>query len=125
MILVDTSVWIDHFRRGIPAFGDLLEAGGVQTHDGVIGELAIGSLAKRDQVLTDLLSLPRAPVASHDELLALIDHERLWGKGLGWVDVHLMASARLSSVPLWTFDRRLAAQASSAGLSVISSRGGP
>ena len=113
MILVDTSVWIDHLRRGEPRLKHLLQAAQVLTHPFVIGELACGNLVNRKQVLALLRALPGATPATHEETLHLIDAASLQGKGLGWVDAHLLASALLSKVPLWTKDRKLAAAARS------------
>ena len=109
MILVDTSVWVDHLRQGIPLLGDLLATGQVATHPFVIGELACGNLANRREILTLLASLPSVKVASHAEALHLIETHRLQGSGLGWIDVHLLSAALLSQVGLWTRDRRLQA----------------
>lgn len=115
-MLVDTSVWIDHFRRSNQDLEYLLEEGLVLTHPFVIGELACGSLAKRSQVLDLLAALPTVLVATTDEAHALVDRHRLFGTGLGWIDVHLLASAKLSQQPLWTTDRRLRAAAVTVGL---------
>lgn len=109
MILVDTSVWVDHLRQGIPLLGDLLTTGQVATHPFVIGELACGNLANRKEILTLLASLPSVKVATHAEALHLIETHRLQGRGLGWIDVHLLSAALLSHVGLWTRDRRLQA----------------
>jgi len=109
MILADTSVWISHLRSGVPAFAELLEAGVVLTHPMVIGELAVGSLSARDDVLGLMSSLPTVTVASHDEVLSFINARGLHGQGLGWVDVHLLSSTLLTpEARLWTEDRRLA-----------------
>ena len=116
LLLVDTSVWIDHLRG---RRGDLvgpLHDGLVLTHRFVIGELACGNLARRDEVLGLLAALPRAPEATHEESLALVAGSRLAGCGLGWVDVHLLAGARLAGAQLWTRDRALAAAAARLGL---------
>ena len=110
-MLVDTSVWVDHLRRRNATLVALLEQTQVWTHAFVVGELACGNLAQRDKVLTALAALPHAPIASHDEVLALLETHRLMGRGLGWVDVHLLASAKLAKVPFWTLDKRLAAVA--------------
>lgn len=107
MILVDTSVWVDHLRHGIPLLGDLLAAGEVATHPSVIGELACGNLRNREELLGLLSALPSAKVASHVEVLRLVEAHRLHGHGLGWIDMHLLASALLSQTGLWTRDRRL------------------
>lgn len=107
MILVDTSVWIEHFRRGVPTLVRALDDGAVLTHPFVIGEIACGRLADRQEILDHLGLLPAAVVAEHDEALALLERRELAGKGLCWVDVHLLASARLSGARLWTLDRTL------------------
>ncbi|MDQ7844267.1 MAG: PIN domain-containing protein [Armatimonadota bacterium] len=107
MILVDTSVWVDHLRRGSAELGRLLEEGEVVTHPFVIGELACGAVPHRREFLTLLSALPSATVAEHDEVLQFVERHRLYGRGLGWIDVHLLASARLSAAALWTLDRPL------------------
>ena len=109
MILVDTSVWVEHLRHGLPRLATLLQAGEVLIHPWVIGELACGNLRNRQQVLELLLGLPMATVASDTEVLLLIERELLMGRGIGYIDAHLLASARLSHCRLWTQDRRLAA----------------
>ena len=114
MILADTSVWIRHFRSGDETLSALLRAGRVYVHDFVIGELACGNLPSRSQVLRGLVELPRATVASSDEVLAFIELHSLYGRGLGWIDAHLLASASLSRLRLYTLDRTLARAASEA-----------
>lgn len=117
MILVDTSVWVDHFRRGDGQLAGLLEAGEVLSHPFVIGELACGHLASRQLVLELLHELPGAVVAQHEEVLGFIDRHRLAGQGIGYVDAHLLASVSLShGATLWTRDRRLRAVANRLGL---------
>ncbi len=116
MILVDTSVWIDHFRCCNRCLAGLLEQGAVICHPFVAGELACGNLRQRREILSLLAELPGAEMAAHEEVLALIENEELAGKGLGWVDVHLLASARLMAVPLWTKDKALAAAAATLGV---------
>lgn len=112
MILVDTSIWIDHLRSGDPRLVALLQNGNVLGHPWVVGELALGSLSHRDEVLSLLRNLPQATVATDAEVLALIDRERLFGLGIGYVDAHLLASTRLSGgARLWTRDNRLRATA--------------
>jgi len=108
-MLVDTSVWVDHLRRRNTALVGLLEQTQVWTHVFVVGELACGNIAQRDKVLSALSALPHAPVCSHDEVLAFLESNRLMGQGLGWIDMHLLASARLARLPFWTLDKRLAA----------------
>jgi len=107
MILVDTSVWIDHLRTGNRQLQALLEDADVLIHPFVVGELTCGTLRNRDEVLALLRALPEAPPAEHIEVMRLVERERLYGRGIGWIDAHLIASARLSSAPLWTLDRRL------------------
>ncbi|MBT8461778.1 MAG: PIN domain-containing protein [Gemmatimonadetes bacterium] len=107
MMLVDTSVWVDHFRRGNPDLGARLEAGLVWCHPFVIGEIAFGRLSERAQLLGLLEALPCPPVADHSEVLALIDRRELDGSGIGWVDAHLLASAMLGRIGIWTLDRTL------------------
>jgi predicted nucleic acid-binding protein len=109
MILVDTSVWIDHLRNGNSRLEDLLVDGKVLCHPFVIGELACGNLAKREEILSLLTALPRAGMADNEEVLHLLESRRLYGRGLGWVDVHLLASALLTECGLWTFDKSLGA----------------
>lgn len=113
MILVDTSVWVDHLHSGSRDLAARLSEGSVLCHPFVIGELACGGLRKRAEILSLLAALPRATVAGHDEVLRVVDHHKLHGKGLGWIDVHLLASAFLSGCSLWTNDKALAAAARS------------
>jgi predicted nucleic acid-binding protein len=105
--LVDTSVWIDHLRIGSRRLSELLEDGLVLMHPLVVGELACGPLARRDEILTWLRVLPAAPVVEHDEVLEFVRRRRLYGQGIGWLDAHLLASARLAASYLWTLDRPL------------------
>lgn len=107
-MLVDTSVWIDHFRRRNGELVELLESGQVWTHPFVIGELACGNLARRSEVMVMLGALPHVPVMGHDEVLAFLEGKRLNGRGLGWMDMHLLAAARVAGVPFWTNDKNLA-----------------
>lgn len=107
MILVDTSVWVDHLRRGNARLAGLLESNQVLMHSFVPGEMACGSLSRRDMILELLGQLPQATVAEADEVLGYIDRHVLHGKGIGYVDVHLLASATLDNAKLWTADRRL------------------
>jgi predicted nucleic acid-binding protein len=120
MILVDTSVWVDHLRRGIPQLGSVLENSEVLMHPFVLGELACGNMANRSEVLRLLGDLPVAPVAAHIEALAFIDSHALMGRGVGYVDVHLLASVVLAAdAQIWTRDRRLAEVAKDLGLSYL------
>ncbi len=107
MVLVDTSVWVDHFRSGAPRLEELLESGDVLLHPFIIGELACGRKAKRSEILDLLQALPRVQAATHDEALFLIEERKLMGRGLGYVDIHLLASALLSSCAIWTTDAPL------------------
>jgi predicted nucleic acid-binding protein len=107
LILVDTSVWVDHLRRGDAQLVDLLESNAVIMHPFVVGEIACGSLADRALTLDLLLNLPAALVAEPDEALIYLDQHSLHGKGIGYVDVHLLASAAISGAKLWTRDKRL------------------
>ena len=115
-MIVDTSIWVKHFRTGERALAERLELGVVLLHPFVIGELACGNLRNRMEILTSLDSLPKPILANHDEALGLVERERLHGRGIGWVDVHLLASARLSWSPIWTLDRRLNEAAISLGV---------
>ena len=124
MVLVDTSVWIQHFRSGDSDLADHLTDGFVLMHPFVSGELACGNLKNRSAILTDLRALPSAKVASDEEVQRLVEDRKLWGQGLGWIDVHLLASALLSQCALWTIDKRLNDAAKKLGVgSKISGRG--
>ena len=116
MVLVDTSVWVDHFRQGASLLGDLLTSGQVATHPFVIGELACGNLGNRAEILTLLSNLPSLKTASHAEALHLTETHSLHGTGIGWIDIHLLASAFLSHVPIWTRDRKLKGVAGTLGI---------
>ena len=119
MILVDTTVWVDHLRAGDNRLADLLEGGQVITHPFVIGEIALGHLVPRQEVLRLLANLPAAIVATHGEVLAFIDTHRLFGRGIGYIDTHLLAAARLSAgAVFWTRDKRLHSIAAELGLAM-------
>jgi predicted nucleic acid-binding protein len=108
LILVDTSVWVDHLRRGDAGLVDLLERSAVATHPFVVGELACGNLQDREPILELLQDLPAASMASADEVLMFIKRHGLHGRGIGYVDVHLLASvALMPGARLWTRDSRL------------------
>lgn len=109
MILVDTSIWIDHLRSGSPTLAALLQTDAVCTHDFVIGELACGNLRKRAEVLSLLQSLPRLSAATEDETLFFIEQQQLMGRGIGYIDAHLLAAAVIRNVPIWTKDKHLKA----------------
>lgn len=107
MVLVDTSVWVSHFRRGDPRLAELLTGAEVVTHDFIVGELVCGNLKARKEILSLLRALPLATVVGQEELLYLIEQKRLMGAGIVFVDAHLLASAQLMGVPFWTLDGRL------------------
>jgi predicted nucleic acid-binding protein len=107
MVLVDTSVWVAHFREGNDRLGAALDKGKVLSHPFIIGELACGNLENRREILGLLQSLPRAATVVDDEVMRFIEVRRLAGIGLGYIDVHLLASALISGVPLWSLDRTL------------------
>jgi predicted nucleic acid-binding protein len=117
VILADTSVWIDHLHLGVPALTAALERGRVLVHPFVRGELACGNLRNRSEVLELLGNLPSVPTATNAEAMEFIERRALMGRGIGYIDVHLLASAALAGTArLWTRDRRLAAVASELGL---------
>ncbi len=108
MILVDTSVWIDHLRAGDKYLADLLNSSQVLAHPFVIGELACGNLHKRDDVLKLLNDLPGAPIANQEEVLHFVECNKLMGQGIGFIDAHLLASTALADAAfIWTRDKRL------------------
>jgi predicted nucleic acid-binding protein len=112
VILVDTSVWIEHLRAGDERLTALLDAGEVLAHPFVIGELALGNLRGREAFLRDLRDLPRATVVADEEVLRFIERQGLFGRGIGYVDAHLLAASRLTAgARLWTRDQRLQAVA--------------
>ena len=117
MVLADTSVWIQHFRHGEPALASRLVKGLVLMHPFVSGELACGNLRNRTAVMSDLETLPPAGLASNAEVFRLLEDRQLWGRGLGWVDLHLLAAAMLSKCEFWTLDKRLAQAGKALGLS--------
>lgn len=119
MTIVDSSVWIDFFRgaKGSAPLAPLLEGDEVLLHPWVLGELALGSLGRRrESVLADLRLVPAAPLVPESEVLGLITRRTLHGRGIGWVDAGLVASALVARATLWSFDRRLAALADEAGI---------
>ena len=113
----DTSIWIEHLRHREPTLADRLTDGLVLMHPFVSGELACFDLKNRAAVLSDLHALPPARLASNGEVWQLIEDRQLWGRGLGWIDAHLLASALLSTCRFWTLDIRLAKAAAELGLS--------
>jgi hypothetical protein len=117
MILVDTSIWVDHLRANDGMLAGLLETGLVLMHPFVLGELALGHLRPREIVLRDLTNLPRATVATHAEIMHFIERNALYGLGVGFVDIHLLAAVRLTEgASIWTRDKRLGSLASQLGL---------
>jgi hypothetical protein len=116
MVLADTSVWVSHLREGNIELKELLENGDVVCHEFIIGELACGNLKNRDAILSLFNDLPLIETVDFDEVLLFIKKNKLTGKGLGFIDVHLLASAVLSEVPLWTLDKKLKKAASELGI---------
>ena len=108
MILADTSIWVEHFRSGDALLRARLEQQEILMHPFILGELMLGGLGKRREVLDDLRALPRAPVAAHDEVELMMERVPLYGRGIGYVDAALLASVRLQGAArLWTNDRQL------------------
>lgn len=119
MILVDTSIWVDHLRVGDRRLQRLLEAGSVLSHPWVVGELALGHLRQRQEVIGLLSSLPTATVATPTEMIVFIERHQLMGRGIGYVDVQLLAATKLTGdTRLWTRDKHLGASATQLGLDV-------
>lgn len=117
MILVDTSIWIDHLRQRDERLSSLLNQGQVLAHPFVIGELTLGNLKNRDAILDALQNLPQTPVATDGEVLGFIQENSLYGMGIGYIDAHLLAAVRLASgAMLWTRDKRLLAAGTKLGL---------
>lgn len=116
MVLVDTSIWVEHLRNGHDRLIELLDEGRVLIHPFVIGELACGNIRNRVEILALLHALPMSTVADIEEIIVFIDTNRLMGKGLGYVDVNMLASAILSNVCLWTRDKPLADAAAGMGI---------
>lgn len=107
MVLVDTSVWVAHLRKGNIGLEKLLNDGIAFCHPFIIGELACGNLRNRDVILSLLQTLPKAAQAEHDDVMTFIEKYHLMGKGLGYIDIHLLVSAVLSNISLWTLDKKL------------------
>jgi hypothetical protein len=116
MILVDSSVWIDHFRKADPRLEALLIRELVSLHSFVLGELACGNLTNRSAALSKLRLLPTASRANVEDVHHLLESRRLWGRGLGWIDLHLLTSALIDRCRLWTNDRALGSVAASLGI---------
>ena len=117
MILADTSVWIDHLRSGEQHLSFLLDQGQILIHPMVIGELACGNVSNRAEVFGDLRLMPQVPVATDDEVLFFIEYHQLMGRGIGYIDAHLLTSTAMTPpTHLWTKDRRLMELASELGV---------
>jgi len=111
VILADTSVWISHLRKGVSALQALLLEGEIVCHPFIIGELACGNIKNRTEFLALMQALPMLPVVTQGEFLHFVDSNKLMGTGIGFVDIHLLASSRLIQIPLWTEDTKLQATA--------------
>jgi len=107
MVLVDTSVWVSHLRKGNTTLERLLNDGDVVCHPFIVGELACGNLKNRTEILSFLQALSMSIQAEYDEVMKFIENNQLMGKGLGYIDVHLLAAASLTGVPIWTLDKKL------------------
>ena len=112
MVLVDTSIWISHFRENNSHLKKLLMDESVACHPFIIGELACGNIKNRNEIISLLLALPQTLVAESDEILSFIEHKKRMGVGIGLIDVHILASALLTNLPLWTADKKLRTTAS-------------
>jgi len=119
MILIDTSVWVNHLRKSEPRLQTLLLAGEVYCHPFIIGELACGSIKNRQEIISLLQSLPSTRTVNDNEFLYFIEQNKIYSKGIGYVDIHLLASTKLESIKLWTEDKRLKNVATTLGLSYI------
>lgn len=118
MILADTSVWIDYFREGMPELAERLRRSVVVMHPFVVGELACGNFSNREETLELLQQLRSVAVAEHDEVMSFIRARELYGRGIGYVDVHMLAAAAIEGCQLWTRDKRLHALANGLGIAV-------
>jgi predicted nucleic acid-binding protein len=107
MVLVDTSVWVSHFRQAHPGLVGLLNDGEAACHPFIVGELACGNLKNRTTILSLLEAMPKAITLEHEEVLTFIESHDLVGRGLGYIDVHLLASCMLTELPIWTLDKKL------------------
>jgi predicted nucleic acid-binding protein len=116
MTLVDSSIWIDHFRHGSAVLADLLENDQALCHRFIVGELACGNVRARATTIQLLETLPEAPLAEHEEVLVLMERHRLMASGIGWLDAHLLGSALLARAVIWTHDRPLAKAARALGV---------
>jgi len=116
MVLVDTSVWIDHFRKTSTDLSSLLNQVHVTIHPFIVGELACGNLKNRHEILSLLTNLPQTTIAENEEVLSLVENKHLMGQGIGWIDAHLLASALISGTPLWTKDKNLRTLSAALGI---------
>ncbi len=119
MIIVDTSAWINHFRKGDAELNSLLMEGRVAIHEFIIGELACGTFKNYNEILNNITNLHRAKIATTEECLLFIEKNKLNGKGIGFIDVHLLASSKLSGYPLFTYDKKLLSAAKELRLAYI------
>ncbi|MEO5712199.1 MAG: type II toxin-antitoxin system VapC family toxin [Luteolibacter sp.] len=118
-VLVDSCVWIKHFRQRNPLLVSMLEDGEVWCHPIVVGELSMGNLKNRQQTIFDLAKLNRPPIATFAETRQMVEARKLWGRGIQWNDARILASAILGQVPLWTFDIRLGEIARELGVGFV------
>ena len=116
MVLVDTSIWVAHLRASHAVLEELLNDGAVFCHPFVIGELACGNIKNRSEILTFLQALPMAEFVEHEDVMNFIETRHLMGKGLSYVEAHILASSTLTAVPLWTLDKKLNAIATTLGI---------
>jgi len=116
MILIDSSVWIDHFRTENSLLSGLLMQGAIVMHEFILGELAIGNFKNRKEILTLLDSIPKLSKLTHDEFLYFLEQNSFYSKGVGFVDIHLLGSTKLAGVKIWTLDKRLLKLATSLNL---------
>jgi predicted nucleic acid-binding protein len=123
MVLVDTSVWIDHLYKKNEHLVTLLNSGKVYTHAYVIGEIACGKISNRDEILHLLKALSLTQSITHDEILDFISNRQLFGRGLGYIDIHILASSLISNIKLWTKDKRLNLVAHELGVAYILTSG--
>ena len=119
-VLVDTCVWVRHFRQRNPLLVDMLMDGEIWCHPIVVGELSMGTLKNREQTIFDLMQLNQPPLATFDETRQMVESRQLWGRGIQWNDAKILASSVIGEVPLWTFDERLKEIAGELGASFTS-----
>lgn len=107
MVLVDTSIWIDHLCNNNDQLFELLNDGKVFCHPFIIGELACGNIKNRNEIIAALQALPQSSIIEHDEIMIFIERNQIMGKGLGYIDIAILASSLVTTIPLWTFDQKL------------------